>query len=569
MNDTDTQDIGDRALLASVFEERAEYLSKTELNAWTQETPRAREIIAKLKGPGAKLLSGPRGCGKSTFLRKAYFDLLESGDTLAVYINYARSLALEPLFHHRANAIQVFRQWVLAKILVGVHKSYSTLWKTIPPELESYNITSHSLIRDLETGVFEDLPDNLVSPTELLLLLENWTKEHGFRRCVLLMDDAAHAFSPDQQREFFEIFRLLRSRVVAAKAAVYPGITSYSPHFHVGHEAELIEAWHQPDDQDYLSTMKSMVARRLPADLYKDLSAKSELIDYLALASFGLPRGFLNMIQELLVVEEAGVRSRASRAEAEDAVRNHVESVRGIFLSLKNKLPRFRNFVTVGLDVERAMSAALRRYNQDKELGQKAVVVAVSEPLEKELERIMSLLEYAGLVRPLDKVSRGIKGVFRRYVVHFAVVLSENALNLGKSYPMTAAVTALSRRDAHAFVRVRGSALLGDAFESRCQIDLPPCQRCKTPRLAMEQRFCMKCGAQLADTSIYADLIRAPIDRLPLTSRKIQDLHAHSAIRTVQDILLDEDMQQIRGVPDVGPVWASRIRNAAEEFVSV
>ena len=61
------------------------------------------------------------------------------------------------------------------------------------------------------------------------------------------------------------------------------------------------------------------------------------------------------------------------------------------------------------------MSAALRRYNQDKELGQKAVVVAVSEPLEKELERILSLLECAGLVRPLDKV-REIKGVFRRYV---------------------------------------------------------------------------------------------------------------------------------------------------------
>ena len=80
----------------------------------------------------------------------------------------------------------------------------------------------------------------------------------------------------------------------------------------------------------------------------------------------------------------------------------------------------------------------------------------------------------------------------------------------------------------------------------------------------------MKCGDQLADTSIYADLSSAQLlQNLRLTPRKIQDLDAHSSIRTVQDILLDEDMQRIRGVPYIGPVWASRIRNADEEFVSV
>lgn len=79
----------------------------------------------------------------------------------------------------------------------------------------------------------------------------------------------------------------------------------------------------------------------------------------------------------------------------------------------------------------------------------------------------------------------------------------------------------------------------------------------------------MKCGAQLADSSIYLGLIGASIDRLPITQRKIEDLKRHSSIRTVQDILLDEDMRQIRSVPWVGPVWAARIRNAAEEYVSV
>ena len=54
----------------SVFEERAEYLSRAELKEWTATTSGDDRILAKLTGPGAKLLTGPRGSGKSTFLRQ-------------------------------------------------------------------------------------------------------------------------------------------------------------------------------------------------------------------------------------------------------------------------------------------------------------------------------------------------------------------------------------------------------------------------------------------------------------------------------------------------------------------
>src|SRR3954462_13805274 len=94
--------------LASVFEQRAEHLSENELRTWTAYTERDRAIIDKLLGPGAKLLIGPRGSGKSTLLRSAYYQALESKSCLAVYVNYAHSLALEPLFHRQANALQIF-----------------------------------------------------------------------------------------------------------------------------------------------------------------------------------------------------------------------------------------------------------------------------------------------------------------------------------------------------------------------------------------------------------------------------------------------------------------------------
>jgi hypothetical protein len=68
---------------------------------------------------------------------------------------------------------------------------------------------------------------------------------------------------------------------------------------------------------------------------------------------------------------------------------------------------------------------------------------------------------------------------------------------------------------------------------------------------------------------VYEELLNAPIDRLPLTERKIADLKKHTTIRTVQDVILDEESRLIRSVPWVGPVWAKRIHNAAEEFASV
>lgn len=435
---------GDLALTA-IFEERAENLNRDELRRWSAETSRDKALLVKLKGSGAKLLSGPRGSGKSTLLRKAYFSLLDEGQALPLYVNFSRSLALEPLFYRQANAAQIFQQWVIHKIVAGVYESYQELSADkVPDDLQQLNADSYDFIRNLETGQTTALPQNVLSPSQLLLLLEQWTVRIARNRCVLLLDDAAHAFSPEQQRDFFEIFRALRSRHVAAKAAVYPGITSYSPYFHVGHEAELLEAWYAPDDEQYLSTMREVARSRLPASLYVRFDGRTEIIDYLALASFGLPRGFLNMLSVVLGVEE-DANVKPSRRSAEQAVSAHAESVRGIFNALQGKLPRLKRFVDVGLELERSIAAALRNYNQSKPPGKdKTPVIGLASPINAELNRILGMAEYAGMLRRVGTVSRGVKGVFHRYSLHYAIVLEENSLALGKSYALEDAIRSLS-----------------------------------------------------------------------------------------------------------------------------
>ncbi|MFX0594015.1 hypothetical protein [Melissospora conviva] len=555
-------------VLASVFEERAEFLSKTELTRWTANTPRDHTTLAKLKGPGAKLLIGPRGCGKSTLLRQAYFEAHEEARDLPIYVNYSRSLALEPLFHKTANALQLFRQWVLTKIMLGLHDSLSQANLEPPNSLRRVVTDGSAFVHSLEAGQEPRPPGRFLTPSEVLGLLEAWSSDLGRRRCVLLLDDAAHAFSPDQQREFFEIFRELRSRVVSAKAAVYPGITSYSPNFHVGHEAELVEAWYRPDEEDYLQTMRNIVSRRLPQSYQQRLRGREELVDYLALASFGLPRGFLVMLSQLLGVEEDHIRT-PTRANAERAIADHAASVHNIFTSLSSKLPRYKNFVEVGTELVSAVTRAVQTFNSEKATNQKAVTVAFPDPLGPELSRILAMLEYAGIMRDAHTVSRGVKGVFHRYTIHYSFLLDANSLSLGRSFSVSDAVVALTQRDAHAFVRTQPKRLLGEGYESRCTLDLVPCRNCGAPRLSEEAQFCMKCGRPLSSASVYGDLLKTPIDRLPLTRKKLQGLKEHTTIRSVNDILLDEEHRQIRSVPGVGPIWSARIRRYAEEFVSV
>ena len=412
--------------LAAIFEERAENLSREELRQWSGETGRDRALLAKLKGLGAKLLSGPRGSGKSTLLRKAYFALIEERQAVPVYVNFSRSLVLEPLFHHQADALQLFRQWVVYKIISGCLDSFASMETTSPESLRTLGEEGVTFIRALETGQSNAPPSRPVAPSQLLILLEEWVKAANRTRCVLLLDDAAHAFSPEQQRDLFEIFRALRSRSVAAKAAVYPGITSYSPYFHVGHEAELLEAWYNPDDEEYLGTMRSVLQNRLPSTLYN---------------RFG--------------------------------------------------------------------------------------------------------------------------------TLHYSIVLVENSLALGKSFAIEDVIRSLSKTSSHSFVRARPIILLGSNYQDRCTLDLAPCPKCGTPRTSEDAHFCVKCGSELRDASIYEELVDAPIDSLPLTDNKLNGLRAHTSIRKVKDSLLDEESTEIRKVRYVGPVWAARIRNAALEYVSV
>lgn len=549
----------------SVFEERAENLTKDELQDWTVLSAAEQQVIRKLTGPGAKLISGPRGSGKSTLLRSAFFQLAHDRSALPVYVNYSKALALEPLFHSHADALLLFRQWVLAKILLGV-KETSDLWDGIgDSSLWALVEKAGEYIRSLEAGVPPSKSNLSLSPSQISALLDACAHSAGVSRTVLLLDDAAHAFSVKQQREFFEVFRELRSRQVSVKAAIYPGVTSFSPSFQIGHEAEVIEAWFRPDREEYLPTMRQIAAKRFPNFTEKIGTSSAELVDTLALASFGLPRGFVGLISD---VEDAVESSATPRRAALDAIQMHADVVTRVFTNVSDRLPRFTNYISMGRLFERKVKDSIKTFNRDKTLTRKTTTIALAEPIEDEFDRVLRFMEYAGLIRRIEDLSKGVKGIYRRYMVHYACIVDGNYLALGKSFKIGDIAGALRAPNAHALVKSKVATLLGSDYLSRCTLALPPCPRCNKERLAEDQKFCMNCGYELTTASVYAELLKASIEKLPIPARKVQALK-EAGFLTVGQLLSDETQKFRKPGSSIGPVWARRIVTVAEEYVSV
>ena len=101
---------------------RSEDLKLQEVRDLGVVTDFERNIIDSLKAPGAHLLQGARGVGKTTLLRLAETEMdatFEVTKVLCVYVNFKTSTLLEGISAGQKSAFQI---WVNTKILQSIHE---------------------------------------------------------------------------------------------------------------------------------------------------------------------------------------------------------------------------------------------------------------------------------------------------------------------------------------------------------------------------------------------------------------------------------------------------------------
>ena len=60
----------------NIYIEQAEYIQEASFKKWSATHPNEDIIIKKLSQSGAKVITGPRGCGKTTLMLKVYNRLI-------------------------------------------------------------------------------------------------------------------------------------------------------------------------------------------------------------------------------------------------------------------------------------------------------------------------------------------------------------------------------------------------------------------------------------------------------------------------------------------------------------
>lgn len=286
---------------------RTEDIAPDEIDRFFIEMPNDRATIDTLKTKRAVIIQGARGVGKSFLLKVAQSELdREFGvnRVLPVYVTFNKAGLL------RTSNPEKFKHWMLAKIcnriiracrqkgLVGAN---STVFSSLIAGQSDAAVENR--LSELEERLeaswrmpekSEDF-DSGINPEDITDAIEDLCVGRSLRRIVLLIDEAAHVFIPEQQRQFFTLIRDLRTPYLSVKAAVYPGVTYFGDSFQINHDAELIDVNRDITDSGYLSSMRAMVARQDSA-LASAIEKYGEAFDALAFSASGNPRILLRTI---------------------------------------------------------------------------------------------------------------------------------------------------------------------------------------------------------------------------------------------------------------------------------
>ena len=342
---------------------RTEELEDSQLRELYVETENDNEILKRLKSQSPVLLVGSRGMGKSFLFKISQMQLLENFSkdrVFPVFLTF-RSASLV----QTGNNIQ-FELWMLNKICTVIIRELKRQGLIAGNKWNFGNITGDECRtgNSIETLIkinkqFEDSwknPGEIIDVTavptidDLMEIIEDLCLDLDIKRFVIYIDEAAHIFIPEQQRQFFSIFREIRSAYVKCNAAVYPGVTCYGDTFEPMHDAVTINLTRDIREENYIDNMKEMV---------KNMLQNGENFSVLAYAACGNPRLLLRSVEkagnfksnsvtnvfrefyrEEIWSEQSSLAEKyPGNSEFVDWGRNFIESV--VLPEIKNKNDRF------------------------------------------------------------------------------------------------------------------------------------------------------------------------------------------------------------------------------------
>lgn len=408
---------------------RTEDLTIDEVNRLYVDTVIDRENIEALKSNQPLLLIGSRGTGKTMLMKKAESELTDEfamKRILPVYTSFATSPVCESTNISRL---------MVSKILISLRGKLKeqgiivngTIFKPIlnkdmnpvVRKLEEYIGNVSSLEEEDEGPQINDY--NIVNNIDYFReFIKELCEEFNIKKIIIMFDEACQIFAPMQQREFFDLFRALRSPIIVCKAAVYPGLVSYGT-FQQFHDATTKKVERTILASDYIEKMREIVKNNYPTE-YNKMIENGELLNTIIYCSNGNPRFLLKSVNVILEKSnslKASVVNDVIKEFYRATVWTEHTKLEERYIGHKNMIEWSRKFI------ENVVSNDIAKINTktDDTSEKTTVYFAISRKAPTVIKQAIKILEYSGIVTLDVEATKFRYDFYDRYQLNFGIVL--------------------------------------------------------------------------------------------------------------------------------------------------
>lgn len=520
---------------------RTEDIRPDEVLNYFVETQQDRQIVDSLKNRNPTILVGSRGVGKSFLLRVAQRELQDSFEedrVFPVYVSFVRSSLLQ------SSDPEQFKHWMLARICSSIIRALSKagLLGGVPRSihlLAGKPVTQSIATTKIETiaEAFEDswkVPystvdiEGLPSIDEFKDALEDLSDTLDIRRFVFFIDEAAHIFLPEQQRQFFTLYRDLRSHCTTCNAAVYPGVTSFGDTFQPVHDATMLSIDRDVLSSDYIENMREIVQKQADSATLTQIAQNGKNFAVLAYAATGNPRHLLKTLSRA---------PKVNSSQVNEVIREYYRTeIWAEHSTLSEKYSGHKALIDWGRDfIESHVIPELKTKNDQYLRTEKntSAFLWVHRDAPEIIKEALRVLAYTGVVVEHAvgiKASRGEIG--KRYLVSLGCLFTQEVTPASSAFDISVSLTPKRMTEYGA-----NHALYRSLMESGTE--------------GATSEVALMLEAQLMKSISVLDIT-------PWQKEKLREL----GLTTVRDIL-NATEEKLKEANYVGDVRARRMRNAA------
>lgn len=390
-----------------------------------------KDIISALLSPEPCLLEGSRGTGKSFLMRVAELEIeQEKKDCIAVFVSFNTSSLIN------TNDRLQFYHWMLAKTLKGLLNTLRK--KGLIVSTHSASLLSNDE-RENNDEIENDLKEivksfersykgdssiklgHLPDIEDVKDAIEQICRDNNLQRVFSFFDEAAHVFRPEQQRQFFSLYKDLRSPYVTCNAAIYPGVTYFGDSFEPIHDCIFKKLDRNIKDSDYINYFKNIVLKQAESSTRDAINNNISLFVTLALSCGGNPRILLKTIQDLQKFNLSSVNQLIKEFYRGQIWAEHTE--------LGEKYKGHKVLIDWGRDfLENVVVPAIEKYNSSRKVKSKdesTIYFWVHKDSPETVKESLRLLTYTGIIRKVDSSVRATRAELgNRYEVKYGCIIA-------------------------------------------------------------------------------------------------------------------------------------------------